>query len=239
MKILIIWAESINRYTGGTMHLRGWCHGLEALGHKVKVIAPCYGRGKRSLVEGVSYIRLPRRCLASFVLLQIVTVVCLPYWILRYRPEAVFVRTCFLAFLMAFICKLAGIPMIVEAGTVVDAEVSMRGESRFLARLIRIIDRLNYRCVSGITSVTAGAREEFIRRGANPDTTVVIHNAARVDVMQPMDQRQARRRLDLAEEGYIVGFAGSLAPWQGLDLLVQAAKQVIDNSARSVEFVLV
>ncbi len=140
---------------------------------------------------------------------------------------------------MAFICRLAGIPMIVEAGTVVDAEVSMRGESRFLARLIRIIDRLNYRCVSGITSVTAGAREEFIRRGANPDTTVVIHNAARVDVMQPMDQRQARRRLDLAEEGYIVGFAGSLAPWQGLDLLVQAARHVIDNSARSVQFVLV
>jgi len=239
MRILIIWAESINRHTGGTIHLAGWCHGLKALGHNIKIVAPRYGRGKRSLIESVSYIRLPRRCLASFVLLQIATVVCLPYWIIGYRPEAICVRTCFLAFLMAFICRLAGIPMIVEAGTVVDAEVSMRGESRFLARLIRIIDRLNYRCVSGITSVTAGAREEVIRRGANPDSTVVIHNAARVDVMQPMNQRQARRQLGLAEEGYIVGYFGSFAPWQGLDILVESAGKVIESSSQPVRFVLV
>jgi len=239
MRILIIWAESINRHTGGTMHLIGWCHGLEALGHEVKIVAPCYGRGKSSLIENVSYIRLPRRCLASFVLLQIATVVCLPYWIFKHRPEAICVRTCFLAFLMSFICRLAGVPMIIEAGTVVDAEVSMRGESRFLACFIRIIDRLNYRCVSGITSVTAGAREEFIRRGANPDTTVVIHNAARVDVMQPMVQRQARRQLGLAEEGYIVGYFGSFAPWQGLDMLVESAREVIESSSQPVRFVLV
>ena len=239
MRILIIWAENINRYTGGTMHLSGWCHGLKALGHEVTIVAPRYGSGKSSSIEDVSYIRLPGRCLASFMLLQVGTVFWLPYLILKYRPEVVFVRTCFLSFLMGFICRLAGVPMIVEAGTVVDAEVSIRGESRFLARLIRIIDRLNYRCVSGITSVTAGAREEFMRRGANPDTTVVIHNAARVDIMQPMEQRQARRQLGLAEEGYIVGYFGSFAPWQGLDMLVQAAKEVIDNSARSVGFVLV
>jgi len=239
MRILIIWAESINRYTGGTMHLMGWCHGLEALGHNIKIVAPCYGRGKSSPIEDVSYIRLPGRCLASFMLLQVGTVVWLPYLIFKYRPEVVFVRTCFLSFIMGFICRLAGVPMIVEAGTVVDAEVSMRGESRFLACFIRIIDRLNYRCVSGITSVTAGAREEFIRRGANPDTTVVIHNAARVDVMQPMDQRQARRQLGLAEEGCIVGYFGSFAPWQGLDMLVESAGKVIEGSSQPVRFVLV
>ncbi|MHC4602601.1 MAG: glycosyltransferase, partial [Planctomycetota bacterium] len=91
----------------------------------------------------------------------------------------------------------------------------------------------------GLVCVTPGIQEEVIRRGAKPDTTVVIHNATRADVMQPMEQRQARRQLDLAKEGYIIGFAGTLAPWQGLELLVQAAKQVIDNSAWSVQFMLV
>ena len=238
MRILIIWAESINRYTGGTIHLSGWCHGLKTLGHDVKIVAPRYGRSKRSPIEDVSYIRLPRRCLASFLVLQIITAACLPYWILKYRPEVIFVRACFLAFLMALICKLAHIPLIAEVGTVVDAEVTMRGESRFLTCFIRIIDRLNYRCVSGITTVTAGAREEFIRRGANPDTTVVIHNAARVDIMQPMNQRQARRQLGLVEEGYLVGYSGSFAPWQGLDLLVQAAQKLIENSGRTIHFAL-
>ncbi|MBW8040398.1 MAG: glycosyltransferase family 4 protein [Planctomycetes bacterium] len=239
MRILIIWAESINRYSGGTMHLMGWCYGLGALGHEVKVVAPCYGRGKKSLIENASYIRLPRRCLMSFVLLQIAIVFCLPYWILRYRPEAICVRACFLAFLMACICKLAGIPIIVEAGTIVDEEMSMRGESRLLAILVRFFERLNYRWINGLVCVTDGAREEYIRRGANPDTTVVIHNAAQTDIMRPMDQKCARRQLGLAEEDYIVGFAGTLAPWQGLDLLVRAAKEVVDNSGRSVKFLLV
>ena len=239
MRILIIWAESINRHTGGTIHLSGWRHGLKALGHNVKIVAPRYGSGKSSPIEDVSYIRLPGRCLASFLLLQVAVVFWLPYLILKYRPEVIFVRTCFLVFIMGFLCRVAGVPIIVEAGTVVDAEVSMRGESRILACLIRIIDRLNYRCVSGITSVTAGAREEFIRRGANPDTTVVIHNAARVDVMQPMAQEQARRQLGLTEEGYIVGYFGSFAPWQGLDMLVASARVVIESSSQPVRFVLV
>jgi glycosyltransferase involved in cell wall biosynthesis len=238
MRILIIWAESINRHTGGTIHLSGWCHGLKTLGHEIKIIAPCYGRSKSSQIENVSHIRLPRRCFASFLLLQIITAVCLPYWILKYHPEIIFIRTCFLAFLMALICKLARIPINAEVGTVVDAEVTMRGESRVLTCLIRIIDRLNYRFVNGITTVTTGAREEFIRRGANPDTTVVIHNAARVDIMQPMNQKQARRQLELAEEGYLVGYSGSFAPWQGLDLLVQAAQKLIANSGQIVHFVL-
>ena len=79
MRILIIWAESINRYTGGTMHLSGWCHGLKSLGHNIKIVAPRYGRGKSSPIEDVSYIRLPGRCLASFMLLQVGTVVWLPF----------------------------------------------------------------------------------------------------------------------------------------------------------------
>ncbi len=238
MRILIIWAESINRHTGGTIHLSGWRHGLKTLGHDVKIVAPRYGRSKISPIEGVCHIHLPRRCLVSFLLLQIITVACLPYWILKYQPEVIFIRACFLAFLMALICRLVRIPIIAEVGTVVDVEVAMRGESRFLACLIRIIDRLNYRFVSGITTVTAGAREEFIRRGANPDTTVVIHNAARVDIIQPMKQKQARRQLGLVEEGYLVGYSGSFAAWQGLDLLVQAAKQLTDNSGRAVHFAL-
>jgi glycosyltransferase involved in cell wall biosynthesis len=212
---------------------------LKALGHDVKIVAPRYGRSKSSPIEDVSYIYLPPRCLASFLLLQFITAAWLPYWILKYRPEVIFVRTCFLAFLMAVICRPARIPIIAEVGTVVDAEVAMRGESRLLSGFIRAIDRLNYRCVSGITTVTAGAREEFIRRGANPDTTVVIHNAAQVDIMQPINQRQARRQLGLAEEGYLVGYSGSFAPWQGLDLLIEAAKTLVDNSGRVIRFALV
>ena len=239
MKILIIWAESIERHTGGSVHFRGLVYGIKLTGWQVRAIVPAYGWKKTSAVEDVSFVSLPRRCLFSFLLLQIVTVLCMPYWLLRYQPNAVYVRTCFLVFLMRLICRLAGVPLIMEVDAIVDKEAEMRGQQKILVRMLKVLGKLNYRFVDAIVCVTKGLREEIIRQGANRETTVVIHNAPRTDVMQPIDRHQARRQLELAEDGYIVGFAGSFALWQGLDLLVQAAKEVVENSPQPVRFILV
>jgi len=114
----------------------------------------------------------------------------------------------------------------------------MRGQPRIMVPILKVLDRLNYRSADGLVCVTSGIRQEVIRRGANADTTVVIHNAPQTDIMRPIGQNQARQQLGLHQEGYIVGFAGTFAPWQGLDMLVQAAKQIIDNSAKPVLFAL-
>ena len=239
MNILIIWAESINRYIGGSIHFWGLMHGLKAIGRQVKAIVPLYRPGEAATSDDVSFIRLGGRSFISFSLLQLLTVICLPYWLGKYRPESVYVRTCFLVFLMYPICWLAKIPLIAEVDAVVDEEVQMRGQRKILVRILRLLDKLNYRLVNGLACVTSGIRDEVVRRGANPDTTMVIQNAAHTSIMRPMAQSQARRHLGLDERGYIVGFAGTFSPWQGLDLLVQAARQVIDNSPAPVRFVLV
>ncbi|MCK4795651.1 MAG: glycosyltransferase family 4 protein [Desulfobacteraceae bacterium] len=255
MRILIIWAESINRYTGGSSHFWGLMRGIQSIGWQIRAIVPRYSRtetsrkargsglpsktAELSLVEDISFVPLPSRSFISFLLLQVVTVLWLPYWLVKYRPAAVYARTCFLVFLMHAICRLAGVPLILEVDAIVDKEVEMRGQRQVLAHIVRALDRLNYRSADGVLCVTPGIREEVIRRGAKPDTSVVIHNAAQTDIMRPMDQKDARRQLGLAEDDYIVGFAGTLAPWQGLDLLVQAAQEVIDNAPRPVRFVLV
>jgi len=41
-----------------------------------------------------------------------------------------------------------------------------------------------------------------------------------------MDGKECWRRLGLAENLFYVGFVGSFAPWQGLALLVEAAKDI-------------
>jgi len=239
MKILIIWAESIERHTGGSVHFRGLVHGIKLNGWQVRAIVPAYGRGKISDVEDISFVSLPPRCLFSFLLLQIATVFCMPYWLLRYRPEAVYARACFLAFLMRLICRLARVPLIVEVDAIVDQEAEMRGQHRVLVRMLKVLGKLNYRFVDAVVCVTNGLQEEIIRRGANPETTIVIHNASLTDIMQPIDRHRARRQLGLAEDGCIVGFTGTFAPWQGLDLLVQAAREIIDGGQQSVRFILV
>jgi len=239
MRILIIWAESINRYTGGSGHFWGLMYGIKSIGWQIRAIAPRYGRAEVTKHEDVSFVPLPPRSIISFTLLQILTVLCMPYWLLKHHPEVVYVRTCFLAFLAYPVCRLTGVLLITEVDAIVEEEIKMRGQRRILARILKVLNKLNYRWVDGLVCVTSGIQEEVIRRGAEPDTTVVIQNAAQTDIMCPIGQNQSRRQLGLAKEDYIVGFAGTLAPWQGLDLLVRAAKQVVDNSGRSVKFLLV
>lgn len=209
------------------------------MGKQVHAIIPVYGPSETITTENVCFIRLGRRSFVSFAILQILTVFCLPCWLRKYPPDTVYVRTCFFSFLMYPICYLAGIPLIAEVDAIVDDEVQMRCQWKTLGCIIRLLDKLNYRLVNGLACATSGIRDEVIRRGANPDTAVVIQNAVDTRIMRPMTQGQARRQLGLDEQGNIVGFAGTFSPWQGLDLLVQAAKQVVDNSPAPVRFVLV
>ena len=239
MKILIIWAESISRHTGGSVHFWGLVDGIKSSGCQAKAIVPRYGHADVSNFEDVSFLQLPPHCLGSFLLLQICTVLYLPYWLIKSRPQAVYVRACFFAFLMHLVCRLAGVPLIFEVDAIVAEEAKMRDQRKIVVWMLNALDKLNYRFADGIVCVTEGLREEVIRRGANPKTAVAIHNAPRTDVMRPVDQRQARQLLGLAEDGYIVGFIGTFAPWQGLDLLVQAAKLVVDSGQQSVRFILV
>lgn len=231
MRILIIWGESLAKPGGGTTHYVGLSGGLAALGHEVTLVTPRYGRPERLHTgpAAVYAVRLPPRGMASFLLFQLLTVLALPLWLRRHKPDAVYVRTCFFQGLMALICRLTGRPLVGEVDSVVDEEILMRGQPRAAAWLIGLLDRVNNRLSSGLVCVTRGLREESIRRGGRPETTVAIPNGADVDAMQPADQAAARRALHLPEAGVLVGFPGTFAVWQGLDQLIEAAERLRDR----------
>lgn len=230
MRILVIWGESLAKPGGGTTHLLGLGRGLEALGHQVRVITPRYGNVQ--LHSGgleVWTVRLGRRGLLSFALFQVLSVMLLPWWIWRHRPHAIYVRTCFFQFKMAPISRLLRRPLVAEVDSVVDDEILMRGQSVWLARAVRLLDNLNNRMVSGLVCVSEGLRQVAISRGAKPATTAAIPNGAPTDVIKPGDMAQARRQFNLPADAVIIGFAGSFAPWQGLDLIIEAASRLADR----------
>jgi glycosyltransferase involved in cell wall biosynthesis len=239
MKFLFIWAESARQATGGTSHLKGLLAGLQAVGCDVCVLLPSYRGQDRTIADSrLTYVPLPPRNIFSFLLLQILVIVLLPYWLIKYRPDVVYVRTCFFMFLMVPFCRLFGIPLVAEVDAIVDEEMGVRGEGRIRAKLVGKLDRINYRCVDALACVTQGIRDEVVRRGGHPDHTVHIPNATLPEVMQPVEQAAAREQLKLPKNDYLIGFAGSMAAWQGFDLLVCAAKQVISKLEKPIRFAL-
>ena len=229
MKILIIWGESLSKPGAGTVHCLGLAGGLEACGHQVTVITPRYGGARLNTDDlDVRPVPLPRRSVWSFLCFQAITFFCLPLWLLRYRPAAVYVRTCAFQGIMALISRVMGVLLVAEIDSAVDQEILMRGEPVWASALALGLDRCNNRLCSGLVCVTRGLRDESIRRGANPATTAAIPNGARVDVMQPTDRAAARARFGLEEEAVVIGFAGTFSPWQGLEFLIAAADKLRD-----------
>ena len=227
MRVLVIWGESLAKPGGGTVHCLGLCGGLVAGGHRVTIITPRYGRQELDCGGlDVRPVALPRRSILSFLCFQAISVLLLPLWLIRYRPSVVYVRTCFLQGIMALICRAAGVPLVGEVDSMVDQEILMRGEPAWAASLARGLDRVNNRLTSALVCVSRGLRIEQIRRGAHPDSTITVHNGARTDLMRPVDRLAARDRFGLPKEAFIVGFAGSFAPWQGLDFLLDAAGRI-------------
>ncbi len=239
MNILMIWGESLDKPGSGTVHCRGLYHGWRADGHRVTLLCPQYGEAKRwdGGMEARA-IQLPRKSLMCFLLLQVWVVLALAVWLRRYRPDCVYVRTCFLQGFQALICRAFGVPLVGEVDSIVDEEIRMRGRLRWAALLTRMLDCFNNRLSHGLVCVTPGIREETVRRGGRPARTVAIPNGAPMDFQPPASPEPARERLGIAVEGTVISFAGNFAPWQGLDLLLDAVGQLDPDVKKALQVVL-
>jgi glycosyltransferase involved in cell wall biosynthesis len=239
MNILMIWGESLDKPGSGTAHCRGLYHGWRADGHRVTLLCPQYGDAPRW--EGgleARAIKLPPKSLLSFFLLQVWVVLALPMWLRRYRPDCVYVRTCFMQGIQALICRAFGVPLVGEVDSIVDEEIRMRGHLRWAAPLTRMLDCFNNRLSHGLVCVTPGIRQETLRRGGRPARTVAIPNGAPMNFQPPASPKPARQRLGLSTEGTVISFAGNFAPWQGLDLLLDAVGEIDSAVRQDLQIVL-
>lgn len=239
MKILVIWGESLCKPGGGTVHCLGLVDGLRNCGHDVCVISPRYaGQDGNPIGSAFRALRLPRRNLFSFAVFQLLTVLLLPVWMIRYRPDVIYVRTCFLQGAMSIMARFLGIFLVGEVDNVVDIEIDARGEPGWWKPIIRLLDRINYRWAAGSVCVTEKLRLEVIRRGGVPERTVHVPNGASVDLFRPMDRAEARRQFpELPKDAFLVGFAGTFAPWIGLDLLFETAR-ILSKQSSGITFAI-
>jgi glycosyltransferase involved in cell wall biosynthesis len=224
MRILMIWSENLNKPGSGRTHFMGLVRALAARGHEVRIVAPGYPpRTTEPLGVPVSYIPTLRRSIVAFIVFHLFLLAAMPHLLRRYRPAVVYTRGLFHSFLVYVVCWVFRVPYVAEIDSIVDEELAMREWPRAVVWLVRFLDRWNLRWASAFVCVTRKLRDELVDRGAKAERIDAIHNGAAVDVFVPGDRAEARRRLGLPEEPVLIGFAGTLAAWQGLDLLIDAA----------------
>lgn len=125
-----------------------------------------------------------------------------------------------------------GIPVVYEMrasweDAAVDHGTTAEGSLRY--RLSRALESWALRKADGITTICTGLREDILSRGGiPPEKVTVIPNAVNVEsfAYAPAAEPELRRQLGL-ENCTVLGFAGSYYGYEGLDLLLDAAAQLL------------
>lgn len=79
----------------------------------------------------------------------------------------------------------------------------------------------------GIVAISGGVREDLEALGIDPGKIVVEHDGFETERFANLPSREvARRELELDPERVVVVYTGGLLAWKGVDLLVEAAREL-------------
>ena len=113
----------------------------------------------------------------------------------------------------------------------VDHGTTVEGSLRY--RVSRALESVALRAADQVTTICDGLRADIAVRGVRPERITVIRNAVDVSLFKFGAEPDADLRRSLGLEGAtVVGFAGSFYGYEGLDLLIEAARQMLPRHPR-------
>jgi colanic acid biosynthesis glycosyl transferase WcaI len=99
-----------------------------------------------------------------------------------------------------------------------------------LTRVLYALERLNYRLVDKVSTISEGMRRKILGKGVPLEKTILFRNWANDDTVRPGDRMTPlRAEWGLAETDFVVLYSGNLGRKQGLDSLLDAAALLRDR----------
>jgi glycosyltransferase involved in cell wall biosynthesis len=118
-------------------------------------------------------------------------------------------------------CRALGIAHVLEVNApLVDEAARYRSLSE--VDVWRAAERSIVSAADAVVAVSPSVRAHVIRCGVTADRAVVVHNGVDLERFDSVSGASVRRRHELGK-ARVVGFAGSLKAWHGVDLLLVAA----------------
>ena len=158
---------------------------------------------------------------------------------LKGRPDVVYVRNSALDFASILAALFCRSPLVVELPGPILEEGARYGFSPLKYRLAAWLMRCKMRLAARVITVTEPIKQGLVDTyGLDPDMVAVVQNAANTELFRPLPREESLAALGLASGKRYVGFVGNLSPWHGVEVLVEAAMQVLARD-RSIVFLIV
>jgi len=220
MKLLFVTQVPLDRPFGGARHVSAVARELARLGHEVTLLAP----GADEPAQGVERVRPPRG-LGPGARLEAVLAALAVHTVRRRRPDVAYVRISASTSLIPIVLAARRVPIVLELNGRILDELRERARPAWAIALVKrsltTVTRLSRAMVAVEPRIGRHAEQEL-----SAGNVVVIENGADLDAATPGDRRTARQRLGLDDQKQYVAYAGTLAPEQRFDLLLEAQEQL-------------
>lgn len=229
MKVCYITQSGFDYSTAERTHAMEVIRALAKLRHNVTVLHP--GKCSISLDIDVAEYR-PR------VFIRRVEKVLFQCWMFAFfikrksiqkQFDIVYVRQASLMFVPAFLRQWYDVPLISEFNTFYSRPEAARFGG-VLTRILSRIERLALNRSDRIIVVSDRLKSELLMRyDVDAEKIIVLENGVNTELMRPDDNAISKEKIGLKASDFVVGFVGALHPWQGIDPLLQAARELLSN----------
>jgi glycogen(starch) synthase len=183
-------------------------------------------------LEGWSFHRTPSATGAGLVRQMLLTARRIAEVVLETEPDLIHAHSPVLNALPSlWVGRRHGLPVVYEMrasweDAAVDHGTATEGSPRY--RLSRALESFALKRADEITTICEGLRGDIAVRGIDPQRVTVIPNAVDASTFAFGVPPDAALRRSLGLEGAVVlGFAGSFYGYEGLHLLIEAARQLL------------
>ncbi len=217
------------------IHITEIVNAFRELGHEVMVICPRAARREAGLEASHAKKVHSGRKLRTFVRQSAELVYnAVSYsraWrgIRKFRPDFIYERYTPLNFGGVLAAKHSGTPLILEVNATYagrlgcDIEMAYPGVAKWSEKSV-------FRWANGIVVVSGPLRECVQDRVGDSRKIAITPNAInlkKLSQLDPVKERQRIREKYGIEQGYVVGFVGSMRRWHGLDFLADCIPEIL------------
>jgi glycosyltransferase involved in cell wall biosynthesis len=250
MRILYITLENLSLHKGSVIHIREVIEGLEKRGHQIGLIGNAsdeikpashfYNIYPKTLFR-FKYLRSKRKSyFISSVLLFLTLIKVLRHYDLIYARD-------FHAVIIALIPRLFfNKRLVFEINGLASEEQKLKKHSPLnwiFAAGIQKAEKIAAKCSDRIVSVTPQIAAYLTRYfHCQPNRVEVIGNGVNTKIFHPIYDEtllgSRRNRLGITKEDVVIAFVGNLALWQGVNVLIESAFQLLANN-KNLKFLIV
>lgn len=208
---------------------------LMGLGHHVTMVLPKLGSPQtqtHARVVAVPFLDLPFLRPLSYHLLSSLCLLCLCLG----KVNIMYVRQ-MNSFLPLLIANLLNISSYFEIPN--DPYIGYSLISKYKQWPVKLIDALCMRLCDRVVVLSEWSKRRINIMGDIPLSDILVFpSGTDTDLFHPMDKDRACQKIGLNPSYDYVGFIGSFLPYQGIDILIDAAPLVLERIP-SVRFLLV